>query len=93
MSAVRSVCAARQQHAGSSLQPPSLPGGWTDPGRIVAVGSGEDRVVRPFLIFSPLTYNNLLEAYFMLMKEERGSDATPPPPPTALPLPSQGAPH
>ena len=53
------------------------PSGGEDPGRIVAVGSGGYRVVQPFLIFPPLTQDDPLEAYDMLLKEECGSDAQP----------------
>ena len=79
MSSVRVNRPARQYHAGSPIQPPSPPGGGADPGRIVAVGSGEDCVVRPFLLCPPLTHDDPLEAYDTLVKEECGSDAQPSP--------------
>ena len=70
---VRSDRPARQQHAGSPLQPPSPPGGGAYPGRIVAIGSGGDHFVRPFILCPTLTHDDPLEAYDMLVKEERGS--------------------
>ena len=79
MSSVHGDCPARQQHAGSPLQPPSLPGVGADPGRIVAVGSGGDRLVQTCLLFPPLTHDNPLEAYDMLMNEDLVSDAQPSP--------------
>ena len=79
MSSVRGDRPVRQQHAGSLLQPPFLPGVGADPGWIVAVGSGGDHVVQPFLLFPPLTHDDPLEAYYMLMNEERVSDAKPSP--------------
>ena len=77
MSAVRGDCPARQQHAGYPIQPPSPPGEGADPGRIVTVGSSENRFVRPFLLFPPLTHKDPLEVYDMLVKEERGSNDPP----------------
>ena len=75
MSAVRGDRPAWQHNAGSPLQPPSPTRGGEDPGRIVTVGSSGNRFVRPFLLCTPLMHNNPLEAYDMLVKEERGSDA------------------
>ena len=53
--------------------------GGVDSGWIAAVGSGGDCVVQSFLICTPLMHDNPLEAYDMLVKEERGSDAQPSP--------------
>ena len=66
MSAVSGDRPAWQQHAGSPL--PLTGEGGADPGRIVTVGSSGNRFVRPFLLFPPLTHNNPLEAYDMLVK-------------------------
>ena len=60
-----------------SSHPPPPGRGGADPGRIVTVGSSGNRFVRPFLLFPPLTHNDTLEAYDMLVKEERGSNDPP----------------
>ena len=74
MSAVRGDRPAWRQHAGFPLQPPSRPRGGEDPeGSSPLVAAGISLL--PFLLCPPLTHNDILESYDMLLKEECGINA------------------
>ena len=56
---------------------PLHPAWGEDPGRIVSGGSSGNRFVRQFLLCTPLTHDDTLETYYMIVKEEHGSNVQP----------------